>query len=113
MDDLKRSCRKAERTRRKTTLRVHRDILKEKIANYNKAVWSERRIHFSKVTTENSGNSRMLFSTIDRLLYQTPEDTLRQASSIKCEEFADSKTVTSIREAIGNVGNKFDSINIF
>ena len=69
--DLKRSCRKAERTWRKTKLQVHRDILKEKIANYNRAVWSERTIHFSKVITENSGNSRMLFSTIDRLLQQT------------------------------------------
>ena len=102
---LNRSCRKAERTWRKTKLQVHQDILKEKIANYNRAVRRERKIHFSKVITENSGNSRMLFSTIDRLLHQTHFDTLSQASSKRCEEFADffKNKVTSIREAIGNI----------
>ncbi|KAG5277515.1 hypothetical protein AALO_G00118500, partial [Alosa alosa] len=109
--DLKRSCRKAERTWRKTKLQVHRAILKEKIANYNRAIRNERRNHFSKVIAENSGNSRVLFSTIDRLLHQTPFDTLSQASSLRCEEFADffKNKVISIREAIGNTSNMFDS----
>ena len=52
----------------------------------------------------------MLFSTIDRLLNQTPFDTLSQASSRRCKELADFKNkVTSIREAIGNIGYTFDS----
>ncbi len=75
---LKWSCRKAERTWRKTKQEVNHSILKETIATYNKIVRTEKQIYFSKIITKNSGNSRVLFSTIFS----------KQASAWRCEEFA-------------------------
>ena len=86
--ELKRSCRRAERAWRKTKLHVHSDILKEHLATYNGAVKEARTDHFSNLITTNSGNPKVLFSTIDTLLNPKPriDDALFLPS--RCLEFA-------------------------
>lgn len=63
---------------------VQCNIYKEAMTAYNKATHQARKEYFSKNITENVGNSKILFSTIDQLLKTAP--TLGQASALKCEE---------------------------
>uniref|UniRef100_A0A667YPA7 Reverse transcriptase domain-containing protein n=1 Tax=Myripristis murdjan TaxID=586833 RepID=A0A667YPA7_9TELE len=96
----KRACRAAERKWRKTKLTVHCNIYKEALNTYNKEVRLARMNYFSKIITENSGNSRILFSTIDQLLNTAP--TTPQISASRCEELAlfFNNKITSIRTTI-------------
>ena len=100
VNESKRICRAAERKWRKTRLTVHFNIYKESITAYNKAIRMARKDYFSKVITENAGNSRILFSTIDQLLHTAP--TPPQSSASKCEELAlfFNNKITSIRASI-------------
>ena len=101
--DLKRSCRAAERKWRKTRLEVHHIIYKECMLIYNSSVHTARRAYFSKIISESKNNSRILFSTIDRLLNPAPStDFLSHASTSKCEDFARffNNKITTIRASI-------------
>src|SRR4029434_5795263 len=46
---LKRSCRRSERTWKKTKLQVHLDIFKDKLSVFNKAIRNARKDHFSNL----------------------------------------------------------------
>ena len=99
--DNKRRCRTAERKWRKSKLTVHYNIYKDTMTTYNKAIRLARKDYFSKLISDNMGNSRVLFSTIDRLV-NTPSPPPPQQSSMKCEELAlffDDK-ITMIRASI-------------
>ena len=61
--------------------------IKEAMTAYNKAVRMARKEYFSKIITENAGNSRVLISTIDQLLNTAPP-TPPQSSPAECEELA-------------------------
>ena len=99
---LKRSCRRSERTWRKTKLQVHFDILKDLLSAFNKAIRNARKDHFSKLISTNSNNSRVLFSTIDSLINPAPKVDDSVFSTTKCEEFATYFTdkITNIRTSI-------------
>lgn len=86
VSQTKRICRAAERKWRKTKLTVHCDIYKEAMTAHNKEIRAARKDYFSKIITENAGNSRILFSAIDQLLNTAP--TPPQSSASKCEELA-------------------------
>lgn len=62
-----------------------------------------RKNYFSKIITENSGNTRTLFSTIDQLLNTAP--TPPQFSTSKCEEHAllFNNKISSIRTTVAAV----------
>ena len=86
--ELKRICRRSERKWRKNKLQVDRDIFKEHLFAFNKAIRNARRDHFSKLISKHQNNSRILFSTIDYLLNSTPCTPLDTPSTSMCEEFA-------------------------
>ena len=99
---LKRSCRRSERTWRKTKLQVHLDIFKDKLSVFNKAIRNARKDHFSNLISTNSNNSRVLFSTIDSLINPAPKVDDSLFSTSKCEEFAAffRDKITNIRKNI-------------
>lgn len=55
----KRNCRQAERQWRKTKLKVHNEIYKDKLNEYNKAIKRARQ-SVSKIINENINNSKVL-----------------------------------------------------
>lgn len=69
----------------RTRLTVHKELHKEALTAYNKMIRLARQDDLSSIITENTGNPRMLFSTIDRLLNTAPAPP--QSSAAKCEEF--------------------------
>ena len=85
---LKRACRRAERAWRKSKLHVHLDIYKEHLGAFNNAIRKARRDHFSNVIASNSGNPKVLFSTIDSILNPVARVDESLSSPSKCEEFA-------------------------
>ena len=85
---LKKSCRKAERKWRKTKLQSHQDSYRELRSDFNKALRSARKEHFSKLITTNQNNPKILFSTIDSLINPAPKCNDDMSSASKCEEFA-------------------------
>ena len=99
---LKRSCRRAERAWRKTKLHVHFDIFKEHLTTFNNAVRKARTDHFSNLIASNSGNPKVLFSTIDTILNPKPKTDDSLFSSSKCLEFATyfKDKITDIRTGI-------------
>ena len=86
--NLKRACRRAERAWRKSKLHVHLDIYKEHLGAFNNAIRKARRDHFSNVIASNSGNPKVLFSTIDSILNPVARVDESLSSPSKCEEFA-------------------------
>src|SRR4029434_9977520 len=83
-----RSCRRPERTWRKTRLQVHLDIFKDQRSVFNKAIRNARKDHFSNLISTNSNNSRGFFSTMDSLINPAPKVDDSLFSTSKCEEFA-------------------------
>jgi hypothetical protein len=104
VSEIKRKCRVAERKWRKTKTTIHHGIYKDALTTYNKTIRLARKGYFSHIITENAGNSRVLFSTIDRLLNTVPAPPL--SSAAKCEEFAQffKNKITSIRSSITTGG---------
>ncbi|KAL2095649.1 hypothetical protein ACEWY4_007797 [Coilia grayii] len=88
--EKKRQCRAAERAWRKSKLEVNRIILKEHIITYNNTIRTERKNYLSKIITDHHNNTRVLFSTIEKVLNPAPVcDMLSLATTPKCEEFAE------------------------
>ena len=108
VSEKKKKCRVAERKWRKTKTTIHHDIYKDALRTYNKTIRLARKDYFSNIITENAGNSRVLFSTIDRLLNTVPAPPL--SSAAKCEELAlfFKNKITSIRASITTTGGEID-----
>ena len=84
----KTECRKAERRWRKTKLKIHHDIYKEELFTYGLELKKARQSFFSDLINKNINNSRLLFSTIDRLTNPRMEIAPELISTQKCNEFA-------------------------
>lgn len=69
-------------------VQVHLGIYKENIATCNNVIRSAR-THFSQIIAESGGNSKILFSTIDRLLKCFNSWFFLSQAAEKCELFAD------------------------
>lgn len=105
----KRNCRSSERKWRKNKTTINYNIYKDALTTYNKTIQRARKDYFSNIITVNTGNPRILFSTIDQLINTAPP-TL-QSSTVKCEELAlfFNNKITSIRTSITQDGTKDDS----
>lgn len=99
---LKRICRRAERKWRKTKLQIHFNILKENICNYNQSIKIARQEYFSNLIDSNKNNSRVLFTTIDKLINPPPSVHSELLSTDKCNEFAEffKDKISKIRTAV-------------
>uniref|UniRef100_A0A8C6TTC4 Reverse transcriptase domain-containing protein n=1 Tax=Neogobius melanostomus TaxID=47308 RepID=A0A8C6TTC4_9GOBI len=84
----KRECRKAERKWRKSKLQVHCEIYKEVLCEFNQILRGEREKYFSKIIANCRNNSRVLFSTVNRLTNPPVSLPLELISTSKCNEFA-------------------------
>ena len=102
VSEEKRKCRAAERKWKKTKSTIHYNIYKDALTTYNRTIRLARKSYFSNIITKNTGNSRVLFSTIDQLLNTIP--TPPPSSATKCEELAQffNNKITSIRANITN-----------
>lgn len=85
---LKRTYRKSERKWRKTKLQVDYLRYKDHLTKYNKEIKKSRQHYFSQIIAENSNNSQVLFSTIDRLINPPRQIPTDLHSTEKCIEFA-------------------------
>uniref|UniRef100_A0A3B1JQH4 Reverse transcriptase domain-containing protein n=1 Tax=Astyanax mexicanus TaxID=7994 RepID=A0A3B1JQH4_ASTMX len=98
----KKECRKAERRWRKTKLHIHKEILKDRLRDYNKIMCTYRQTYFSSIINNNINNSKVLFTVVDRLtnspIYMAPE----LVSTERCNEFAKffNTKIHNIRQAI-------------
>ena len=86
---LKKACRKAERTWKKSKLHIHLEIFKEKLSVLHSETKKSRQNHFADLLLSNKDNPRFLFSTIDTLINPAPKTDYTLFSPTKCEEFAD------------------------
>ena len=86
---LKKACRKAERTWKKSKLHIHLEIFKEKLSVLHSETKKSRQNHFANLLLSNKDNPRFLFSTIDTLINPAPKTDYTLFSPTKCEEFAD------------------------
>lgn len=98
---LKRTCRKSEHKWPKTKLQVDYGIYKDLLSNYNIETKIARQHYFSQIITENVNNSKVLFSTSDKLVNSLRSIPAEFHSSVKCKEFA-----TSFHYKISNIRNK-------
>lgn len=88
LKSLKRTCCKSERKWRKSKLQTDYFNYKELLRKYNTEVKHSRQSYFSQLIAENLNNSKLLFSTIDKLVNPPRPIPAELHSSEKCNEFA-------------------------
>lgn len=83
---LKTECRRAERQWKKTYLQVQLLHMRELLSSYNLLIKNERLKYFTNLIAAKKYNSRVLFSTIDRIVNPAPSSV--PASSVEeCNKF--------------------------
>uniref|UniRef100_A0A3P9MAR3 Reverse transcriptase domain-containing protein n=1 Tax=Oryzias latipes TaxID=8090 RepID=A0A3P9MAR3_ORYLA len=91
-DDLvraqKQQCRRAERKWRKSKLQVHYGIYKAELYAYNQILCRTRERYFSEIIGSCSSNSRILFTTVNRLTNPPTQLPIELVCTPKCNEFA-------------------------
>ena len=85
---LKRDCRKSERKWRKSKLQIDCDIFRGKLRVYNDAICRARQSYFSNIINQNLNNSRVLFSTVEKLTSPPCQLPLDLHSAKACNDFA-------------------------
>ena len=91
---------------KKTRLQVHiNDIYKDTLNEYNQEIKQARQSFFSKIINENINNSKVLFSTVDRLVNSPSTIPSEMLSSEKCDQFASffSNKIITIRQNISAI----------
>jgi hypothetical protein len=83
---LKRECRKTERKWRKYKLQIHYEIHKEMLRTYNSEICKARQSFFSNIINRSSNNTRILFSTVDKLTNPPSQLAPELLSTNKCNE---------------------------
>lgn len=84
LKSLKRTCCKSERKWRKSKLQTDYFNYKELLRKYNTEVKHSRQSYFSQLIAENLNNSKLLFSTIDKLVNPPRPIPAELHSSEKC-----------------------------
>ncbi|XP_062379523.1 uncharacterized protein LOC134068036 [Sardina pilchardus] len=85
---LKRECRKTERKWRKYKLQIHYDIHKDMLRTYNFEICKARQSFFSNIISRSSNNTRVLFSTVEKLTNPPSQLAPELLSTNKCNEFS-------------------------
>ncbi len=100
---MKRQCRKAERTWRKTKLKIHYSIYNDSLHAFNVKLAKVRQTFFSNLINSNLNNTRTLFATVERLTHTPSQIPSEMLSDSKCNEFASffSEKINNIRNEIG------------
>uniref|UniRef100_A0A8C8DYC0 Reverse transcriptase domain-containing protein n=1 Tax=Oryzias sinensis TaxID=183150 RepID=A0A8C8DYC0_9TELE len=91
-DDLvraqKQQCRRAERKWRTSKLQVHYEMYKGELYAYNQILCRTRERYFSEIIGSCSSNSRVLFTTVNRVTNPPTQLPIELVCTPKCNEFA-------------------------